>query len=53
MPSDFSRSPKFLKGALVVYKSQFVGALPNIIVFHYNPEQLSRSLSHRMEVAEW
>lgn len=52
MPSDFPRSPKFLKGALVAYKSQFIGALPNIIVFQYNPERLSRSLSHRMEIAE-
>lgn len=49
MPSDFPRSPKFLKGALVAYESQFLGAIPNIIVFQYNPEQLSRSLTHRME----
>jgi len=47
MPSDFPRSPKFLKGALVAYESQFLGAVPNIIVFQYNPEQLSRSLSLR------
>lgn len=50
MPSDFPRSPKFLKGALVAYESQFIGAVPNIIVFQYNPEQLSRSLSHRTEI---
>jgi hypothetical protein len=51
MPSDFPRSPKFLKGALVAYESQFLGAVPNIIVFQYNPEQLSRSLEHRLEQA--
>lgn len=47
MPSDFSRSPKFLKGALVAYESQFLGPIPNIIVFQYNPESLSRSLANR------
>lgn len=47
MSSDFPRSPKFLKGALVAYESQFLGAVPNIIVFQYNPEQLSRSLASR------
>ena len=47
MPSDFPRSPKFMKGALVEYKSQFLGPIPNIIVFQYNPDQLSRTLSNR------
>jgi hypothetical protein len=47
MPSDFPRSPKFLKGALVAYESQFLGPVPNVIVFQYNPEQLSRSLAQR------
>jgi len=47
MPSDFPRSPKFLKGALVSFPSQFLGPVPNIIVFQYNPEQLSRTLAAR------
>lgn len=47
MPSDFPGSPKFLKGALVAYESQFLGPIPNIIVFQYNPEQLTRTLSLR------
>lgn len=47
MPSDFPRSPKLLKGALVAYESQFLGAVPNIIVFQYNPLQLSRTLAAR------
>ena len=47
MPSDFPRSPKFLKGALAVYESQLMGFVPNVIVFQYNPEQLSRTLAHR------
>lgn len=47
MPSDFPRSPKILKGALAVFSSQKPGPAPTIIVFQYNPEQLSRSLAHR------
>lgn len=47
MPSQFPRSPKLLKGALVVFQSQKIGPPPTVIVFQYNPEQLSRSLAHR------
>jgi hypothetical protein len=47
MPSDFPRSPRFLKGALVAYETPFLGPVPNVIVFQYNPDQLSRSLAHR------
>jgi hypothetical protein len=47
VPSDFPNSPRLLKGALVAYESQFLGPVPNVIVFQYNPEQLSRTLSHR------
>src|SRR5438445_10584026 len=47
MPSDFPRSPKLLKGALVVFESQKPGPPPRVIVFQYNSEQLSRSLAHR------
>ncbi len=47
MPSDFPRSPKLLKGSLVVYESQTPGPPPKVIVFQYNPEQLSRSLATR------
>lgn len=41
------RSPKLLKGALVIYESQTPGPPPNIIVFQYNPEQLERKLENR------
>jgi hypothetical protein len=47
MASDFPRSPTFLKGALVAYASQFLGPIPNIIVFQYNPTQLTRRLANR------
>jgi hypothetical protein len=42
MASDFPRSPKLLKGALVVFET----AIPvptNLIVFQYNPDSMRRS----------
>ena len=47
MSSEFPRSPKLLKGALVVFQSQKPGPPPTVIVFQYNPDQLGRSLAHR------
>ena len=47
MSSEFPRSPKLLKGALVVFQSQKTGPPPTVIVFQYNPDQLIRSLQHR------
>lgn len=41
MPSDFPRSPKLLKGALVVFETKL--PIPtNLIVFQYNPETVTR-----------
>jgi hypothetical protein len=45
MPSDFPRSPRIFKGALVAY--QLPALLPTVIIFQYNPEQLTRSLQPR------
>jgi hypothetical protein len=45
MPSDFPRTPKVFKGALVAY--QLPEPTPTVIVFQYNPEQLTRSLQAR------
>lgn len=45
MPSEFPRSPRILKGALVAY--QLPELVPTVIVFQYNPEQLTRSLTPR------
>ncbi len=53
MASQFPGSPKLLKGALVAYESQFLGPIPNIIVFQYNPEQLTRSLSYRQPTPDY
>lgn len=45
MPASFPGSPKLLKGALVELSEPFLGPVPNIIVFQYNPETLTRDLT--------
>lgn len=45
MGSEFPRSPKVLKGGLVAY--QLPELLPTIIVFQYNPNEVSRSIQVR------
>jgi hypothetical protein len=44
MADGYSRSPKLLKGALVQFSAPMLVPIPNVIVFQYNPESLSRSL---------
>ncbi|HEU0304363.1 MAG TPA: hypothetical protein VFR32_07270 [Gaiellaceae bacterium] len=43
MASDFSGSPRLLKGALVVFEA-FVPVPTNLIAFQYNPDQVTRQL---------
>jgi hypothetical protein len=45
MANGYTRSPKLLKGALVEFSERFIGPVPNIIIFQYNPETLTRTLS--------
>lgn len=45
MGNGYSRSPKLLKGAIVQFVEMPIIPIPNIIVFQYNPESLSRTLS--------
>ena len=45
MSSGYSRSPKLLKGAIVQFTATPIIPIPNIIIFQYNPESMSRSLS--------
>lgn len=33
-----------LRGALIEYKSDFLGPLPNVVVFQFNPESLTRNI---------
>jgi hypothetical protein len=52
METSFPRSPKLLKGALVAFESQFAGAVPSVIVFQYNPAELTRSVADRAGAPE-
>lgn len=45
MASEFPRSPRLIKGAFVEFSERFLGPIPNIIIFQYNPTTLSRSLT--------
>ncbi|HWT13944.1 MAG TPA: hypothetical protein VN231_14415 [Allosphingosinicella sp.] len=45
MAQDFPRSPKVLKGGIVAY--QLPQLFPTVIVFQYNPEEVSRSIQGR------
>ncbi|MDO6416117.1 hypothetical protein Q4F19_17155 [Sphingomonas sp. BIUV-7] len=43
--TGYSRSPKIAKGAFVQLLTDIVGIIPNIVVFQYNPESISRTLT--------
>lgn len=45
MTSGYSRTPRLLKGALIYFGSPMLIPIPNIIVFQYNPESMTRSLN--------
>jgi hypothetical protein len=45
MPNGFTRSPRLLKGALIQFKAPMLIPIPNIIVFQYNPETMTRTLT--------
>lgn len=45
MPSEFPRSPKVRKGGLAAYR--LPSLLPTIVVFQYNPEEVTRSIQSR------
>ena len=34
----------FIKGAMVEYGSDFLGPLPNVVIFQFNPESLTRTI---------
>jgi hypothetical protein len=43
--SGYSRSPRLLKGALIQFSAPMLIPIPNIIVFQYNPETMTRQLT--------
>jgi hypothetical protein len=42
--SGYPRSPKLLRGAIVQFSAPMLVPIPNVIIFQYNPESLSRTL---------
>jgi len=42
--SGYTRTPTILKGALIYFGAPMLIPIPNIIIFQYNPEKLTRSL---------
>jgi hypothetical protein len=44
-PTGYSRSPRLLKGAIIQFSAPMLVPIPNIIVFQYNPETLTRTLT--------
>lgn len=36
--------PYLLKGALIEYSDDFLGPIPNVVIFQFNPESLSRQI---------
>lgn len=47
MPAPSLQRSMLVKGALVAYDSPVIGEVPNIIIFQFNPNELSRSLEQR------
>src|SRR5437879_8559584 len=45
MANGYSRSPWLLKGALIQFSAPMLIPIPNIIIFQYNPETMTRTLS--------
>jgi hypothetical protein len=45
MPAGYSRSPKLVKGAIIQFSAPLFVPIPNIIIFQYNPETMSRTLT--------
>lgn len=45
MSEGYSRVPLLIRGALVQLKEGVAGPVPNVIVFQYNPETLTRKLT--------
>ena len=43
--TGYTRSPKLLKGAIIQFSAPMLVPIPNIIIFQYNPETLSRTLT--------
>jgi len=37
-------APFLMRGAMIEYGSDFLGPLPNVVIFQFNPESLTRTI---------
>jgi hypothetical protein len=45
MANGYSQSPRLLKGAIIQFSAPMLVPIPNIIIFQYNPETITRTLT--------
>jgi hypothetical protein len=45
MATGYSQTPNLLKGAIIQFSAPMLIPIPNIVIFQYNPETLSRGLT--------
>lgn len=45
MSNGYTRSPQLLKGALIQFSAPMLIPIPNLIIFQYNPETMTRALT--------
>src|SRR5260370_30103427 len=45
MANGYSQSPRLLKGAIIQFSAPLLVPIPNIIIFQYNPEKMTRTLT--------
>jgi hypothetical protein len=45
MANGYTQSPKLLKGAIIQFSAPLLVPVPNIIVFQYNPEKMTRTIT--------
>jgi hypothetical protein len=45
MANGYSQSPRLLKGAIIQFSAPLLVPIPNIIIFQYNPESMTRTLT--------
>ena len=45
MPIGYSQTPTLLRGALIQFSAPMLVPVPNVIIFQYNPETMTRTLT--------
>src|SRR2546422_7489582 len=45
MANGYTQSPKLLKGAIIKFSAPLLVPVPNVIIFQYNPETMTRKIT--------